>query len=173
MTIKGILMAGAALCTVCAAPAFAKSAPKIAVVALHQGSRTVIKTPMHSTGDSKITSSGTIYTYVSAADYKVKTPLVETYYTYLSNSSICNAGNGKTYVKLSTKKTKYAKLSTGTETYSEGCGYPTVFYGDIYDLTTKKPKDDTFVSSLIGKKIHYDGGKYNITVNFTIEVLPE
>jgi len=158
MSIKGILLAGAALCTIAAAaPALAKSAPHIHVLALHPGA--VTKSHMHIGPDAKVTYTFSVSTAVStSADYKVKTNLGATFYTWLSNSTICDQPK-KEKVTLSVSKTKYAALSTGVETYSEGCSAPTKFYGDVYDLTSKKGKGkvDTFSSDLKAKFTNANG----------------
>jgi hypothetical protein len=175
MTIKGLLLAGASLATFGASAAYAERAPTIHVAALHPG-HAVVKTAMHSSKASNLTSTFLVYSSVStAADYKVKTHLIYTYYAYYDSGSFCGTKNGKTKVILSTKKTAYAKLSTAVETYSEGCGTPTSFYGDVYDLTTKTAvgQVDSFVSDLYGKKIHYNGGVYNINTNLELEVFIE
>ena len=171
MTLKKILYAGAALCTISAAPAFARNAPSVAVVALHAG-HAVMKTQMHTPGKNHISSTGSAFSTIAASKKTVK--LIYTYYTYLSSGSFCNI-QAKQKVKLSTKKTKYAKLGTSTESYSEGCGTPTVFYGDTYKLTAKKaPKNpDTFVSTLIGKGFHYEGEKYDGKLNLNVSVTVE
>jgi hypothetical protein len=177
MTIKGLLLAGASLATVGAGAAYA--APTIHVAALHNGfgnGHAAVKTSMHHATVGSITSTYLVYSSVStAADYKVKTNLKYTFYTYYNSGSLCDANAQKLKVKLSTKKTAYAKLSTGVESYTEGCATAVKFYGDVYDLTTKTAVGsvDSFVSSLEGKKIHFEGGKYNITLNLDLEVFIE
>jgi len=175
MTIKGLLLAGASLATFGASAAYAERAPTIHVAALHPG-HAVVKTPMHSSKVSNLTSTFLVYSSVStAADYKVKTKLIYTYYAYYDSGSFCGTSNGKTKVILSTKSTAYAKLGTSTESYSEGCGTPTVFYGDTYKLTTKSAvgQVDSFVSDLHGKKIHFQGEVYDINTNLDLEVFIE
>lgn len=172
MTLKGVLLAGAALCVLSAVPALAKSAPTMAVGAAHVGHMQV-KTPMHAGKIQHLTSTIAVSTGVSeSADYKVKTPLPYTYYTYYDSGSFCNSKQ-KESVTLKTKKTKYAKLSTGVETLSGYCSTaPTKFYGDNYELTTKKAKNktDSFTSTLVGKKIHYNGQVYDINTNLDVKV---
>jgi hypothetical protein len=171
MNIRHVLLASVSVCTICAGGAFAKSTPAL-VAGMHAGNA-VVKTGVHSLTPTNLTSSASVATGVSTADYHVKTKLAATYYTFLHSGTFCNPP--KESVKLSTKKTKYAKLSTSTESYSEGCGTPSKFYGDVYDLTTKKApkKADTFTSSLIGHQIHFDGqvykkGTLNLHVSVTI-----
>lgn len=172
MSIKGILMAGAALCTFSMAQAFAAEAPHFAAVAAHPG-QAHVKTVLHAGRAQQLTSTASVYTSVSiASDYKKKTPLEGTYYTFYDSGSFCNSTE-KMRVKLATKKTKYATLSTGVETLTGYCSTsPTKFYGDNYDLQTKaaKNKTDTFTSTLVGKKIHYNGGVYNINLNLDVSV---
>jgi hypothetical protein len=75
-------------------------------------------------------------------------------------------------VHLSVRKTKYANINKSTESYSEGCGTPSKFYGDVYNLTSKKAsgKTDSFTSSLKANKVHFDGGIYKATLNLHVSV---
>ena len=172
MTIKDILFVGAALCTLSVAPAFASSAPHIVAAAAHPG-HAHVKTALHTGKVSNLTSTIAVSTGVSVASaYKVKTPLSATFYTFYDSGSFCNSTQ-KTKISLPSKKTVYAKLSTGNETLTGYCSTaPTVFKGDIYDLQTKKAKKktDTFTSVLKGTKIHYNGGLYDITLNLDVAV---
>jgi hypothetical protein len=170
MTIKGILLAGASLCTLGAGTAFANtSAPKFHVTAMRPGAaRVVAKTSMHKPAAGHLTYTFGVYTYVSTASaYKTKTNLVGTFYKWNSSYSICTSPKMK--VKLASKKTAYAKLSTGTTTYSLGCSTPTKFYGDVYDLQTKSAagSTDTFTSDLIG---HFKSSGSKITGNLYLDV---
>jgi len=170
MTIKGILLAGAALCCLSIAPALASSAPDIVAVAAHPGN-VHVKTALHVGRVSNLTSSIAVSTSVSTkADYKVPTELDGTFYTFYDNGSFCNSKQ-KESIKLAVKKTAYATLSTAVQTLSGFCSTaPTKFYGDVYDLKTKaaKGKTDSFSSTLVGKKIHFDGQVYDI--NFILDV---
>jgi hypothetical protein len=159
MSIKGILLAGAALCAINAVPALANNAPHLHIAAMHQGG--VVKSAMHTNGATNVTYTFTVSTGVSTkSGYKVKTPLAATYYTWESNGSLCTTPK-KQKIALSTKKTKYAALGTSVESYSEGCSAPTKFYGDTYELTSKKAanKTDTF-SSTLSAKFKNGGSKY-------------
>jgi hypothetical protein len=148
------------------APALASSAPYVFVAAAHPGN-VHVKTALHVESPTHSCSTLVVSTSVStSADYKKKTPLVDTYYTFYDSGSFCNSSE-KQKIKLAVKKTAYAKLSAGTETFTGYCSTaPTVFYGDVYDLQTKKAKGktDTFKSTLVGKDIHYNHGLYNIDV---------
>jgi hypothetical protein len=172
MTLKHVILASAALCALSIAPALAADAPPVAAAAAHPGNAHV-KTAMHRGPIGHITSTIPVSTGVStSADYKKKTPLPDTYYTFYDSGSFCNSSEKQKQV-LAKKKTKYAKLSTGTETLTGYCSTaPTVFYGDVYDLQTKKAKNktDSFVSTLTGKKIHYNGGVYDIDVHLDVSV---
>jgi hypothetical protein len=168
MTIKGILLAGAALCTVSIAPALASNAPKFSVAALRTGG--IVKTAMRTPKASAVTYTFSVTTAISTkADYMVKTNLAGTFYTWLSNDSICQQPKKET-VTLSTAQTVYALLSTGVESYSEGCGKPTFFYGDVYDLQTKKAKNktDKFTSTL--KATFKNSGKFKGSLNIDVSV---
>jgi hypothetical protein len=166
--INQTLLGGAAFCALATAPAMA-GAPSVHVAALHPGNQHVVKTSMHN--GSKITSTISISTSDSSGlNQTVK--LAATYYTFYDSGSFCNSSEKQKQV-LKSKKTKYAKLGTSTETYSGYCSTaPTVFYGDTYDLVKKKGegKTDSFESTLTGKKIHYNGGLYNIDVHMMVHV---
>ncbi len=169
MSIKGILLAGAALCTISIAPAMAASAPRYSIAALHTGG--IVKTAMRAPKASAVTYTISVSTAISTkAAYMVKTNLAQTFYTFLSNSTICDQPK-KESVTLSTTKTVYALLSTGVETYSEGCSAPTKFYGDVYDLQTKKAKNkkDTF-SSALKANFKNANGKMKGTLNINVTV---
>ena len=170
--ITQTLLGGAAFCALATAPAMAGGAPSIHVAALHPGHQTVLKTSMHKGGIAHITSTIAVSTSVTASDLKHAVKLAATYYTFYDSGSFCNSSEKQKQV-LQSKKTKYAKLGTSTETYSGYCSTaPTVFYGDTYDLTKKsgEGKSDSFVSTLTGKKIHYNGALYDIDVNLDVSV---
>ena len=171
--ITQTLLGGAAFCALATAPAMAAGAPSIHAAALHPGHQTVLKTSMQKGKIAHITSTIAVSTGVSqSADYKKAVKLAATYYTYYDSGSFCNSSE-KQKVKLAAKKTQYAKLGTSTETYSGYCSTaPTVFYGDTYDLRSKNGAghNDAFVSTLVGKKIHYNGGIYDIDLNLDVSV---
>jgi hypothetical protein len=161
MTFKRVLMVGVALCGISALSAVSASAataPNIHLLAMHKGA--VVKTAVHHQPAGTATYTIAVTTAVSTGtSYKVKTPLAMTYYTFTSNSNPCTFPK-KQKITLSAKKTKYAKLSTSTETSTlSGCSGPDTFYGDVYDLTSKKGvnQTDTFVSTL--KATFKNGGK--------------
>jgi hypothetical protein len=168
MPIKRALLLGVSLYAVCAGAAYAKSTPAL-LAQMHPG-HVVVKTALHSQEPPNITYTYTITTTVStSAGYKKKTKLAHTYNTFLNSGTFCNPP--KETVKLPTHKTKYAKVNKGTESYSEGCGTPTKFYGDVYDLQTKKGAGNTdeFTSILLGRNIHYNGTVYKkVTANFAV-----
>ncbi|MGH6890464.1 MAG: hypothetical protein ACREHF_14950 [Rhizomicrobium sp.] len=171
--ITQTLLGGAAFCALATAPAMAAGAPDVHVVAAHPGHQTVVKTSMNNVGGIKhLTSTIAISTSVPASDRRHVVKLASTYYTYYDSGSFCNSTEKQKQV-LKSKKTKYAKLGTSTETYSGYCSTaPTVFYGDTYDLKKKsgEGKVDTFVSTLTGKKIHYNGNIYDIDTNMDVSV---
>jgi len=161
MTFKRVLMVGAALCGISALSAVSASAataPNIHLLALHKSA--VVKTAVHHQPAGTATYTITVSTTISSsADYKVKTPLALTYYTFTSNSNPCTFPK-KQKISVSPKKTKYAKIGTSTETSTlSACTTPDTFYGDTYDLTSKKAvgQTDSFVSTL--KATFKNGGK--------------
>jgi hypothetical protein len=172
MSIKVALLAGVSLFTICAGAAFAKSTPNLVVTALHPGTA-LVKTAVHAKSPTNLTTTIGVSTGVTDADYKKKTPLAAPYYTFNHSGTTCDEPKEK--IKLSTTKTKYAMLSTGTETETiSACSTgPTKFYGDVYELTTKKAvkKPDTFVSMLIAKDLHNGGNTYKkATLNLDVAV---
>jgi hypothetical protein len=171
MTIKGGLLAGVSICTICAGAAFAKTAP---LVAQMRPGHAVVKTAVHpGVTPANLTSTASVSTGVStSADYKKKTNLLGTFYTFLHSGTFCNEPKEKA-VLTSGKKTSYAKLSTGSVSYSEGCGSPSKFYGDIYDLQKKTGagKTDSFSSALKAHKVVFGGTTYKHgTLNLNVHV---
>jgi hypothetical protein len=169
--ITQTLLGGAACCALASASAMAAGAPSIHAAALHPGHQTVLKTAMQNGKIAHLTSTLAISTSDSAG-LKQTVKLIATYYTYYDSGSFCNKTEKQKQV-LQSKKTKYAKLGTSTETYSGYCSTaPTVFYGTTYELTKKsgEGKEDSFVSTLVGKKIHYNGNVYDINTNMDISV---
>ena len=170
--ITQTLLGGAACCALASASAMAAGAPSIHAVALHPGHQTVVKTSMHKGSNTSTINSTIAVSTSDSAGLHQKVKLVATYYTYYDSGSFCNSSEQQK-VKLKKKKTKYAKLGTSTETYSGYCSTaPTVFYGDTYDLKKAKGegKTDSFVSTLVGTGIHYNGGVYNINLNLDVSV---
>ncbi|HEX4157950.1 MAG TPA: hypothetical protein VHY79_05705 [Rhizomicrobium sp.] len=147
--ITKTLLGGAALCALATAPAIAGNIPAFHVQALHAG-HAVNKTKIYQPGRTHLTYTFSVGTYVPASDLGTAVNLIYTYYKWNSSDNLCTQPKMK--IKAP-KKTQYAKLGHSTETYSEGCGSPTVFYGDTYDLTNSKGEgnQDSFQSDLIGK----------------------
>ena len=165
--ITQTLLSGAAFCALAIAPAMAGDAPNLRVFALH-GGNVIHKTRLTKTGHredcSRLCTLTAISTAVPASDLHKVVKLAATYYSYYDSGSFCNSSE-KQKVKLAKNKTQYAKLGTSTETYSGYCSTaPTVFYGDTYDLARKsgEGKIDRFVSTLIGKNIHYNHQLYDL-----------
>ncbi|MGH6875874.1 MAG: hypothetical protein ACREHV_00695, partial [Rhizomicrobium sp.] len=114
--ITQTLLGSAAFCALATAPAMAAGAPDVHVVAAHPGHQTVVKTSMYS-NIAHLTSTIAVSTSVTASDLKHVVKLAGTYYTYYDSGSFCNSTEKQKQV-LKSKKTKYAKLGTSTETYS-------------------------------------------------------
>jgi hypothetical protein len=175
MTIKGILFAGAALCAIATAPALAATAPKVAIFALHPGSAHVKTIRIHNKATEHTTVTLATTTSVStAADYKVKTPLYDTYYHWGTGSSPCS-GIYPEKITASTKKTAYAKIGTGVETFSTGetgCSSTDTYYGATYDLSTKSGvgKTDSFSTSLTAK---LKDGKTTYDLDLVLDIAVE
>jgi hypothetical protein len=177
-SITKTLLAGAAFGALANVPAMAGDVPNIRVAALHPGHATLVrKTRMHKgvaghNASFSTNSSTTVTTSVPASDFRHVVKLARTFYTFYDSGSFCNSSE-KQKIKLQAKKTQYAKLGASTETYSGYCSTaPTVFYGDSYDLKKKsgEGKIDKFVSTLIGKNIHYNGGNYDLNIILNVIV---
>lgn len=176
-TITQALLGGAALLALATSQGSANNLSPFHVTALHAG-RMVNKTRIHRPGRIDITYTISTSTHVPASDLGVTVKLGVTYYKWNSQTvsgayTICS--NPKQKIKLSTKKTAYAKLGTSTETYSYGCtSGPTVFHGDTYDLFNKAGfgQTDHFVSTLIGKfgRKAPSAPRYKGTLNLDVNV---
>jgi hypothetical protein len=170
MKLKIILLAGAAMCAIVVVPAAGSQAPNIHVTTLHKGA-VVLKTrhiPSH-TPNTTYTFTASVDTSIStASDYRIKTRLENTFAGWRSSA---NCGLVDQHIKLSTRKTRYAHIGTATETYSTGCPQPIKFYGDTYDLKTRKAvgKTDNFESVLIGR-FKKDGRAYRGLLDLDVTV---
>ena len=155
------LLGGAALSALTAVPSVAQQKhPAFHVTALHQG-RIVNKTARYRCYHHHFTSSciKTAYTSVSPSDLGKSVSLASTFYKFNSSYTLCSAP--KTKIKAH-KKSKYGKIKTGTETYSEGCpSGPITFYGDRYKLTDPSGfgQTDHFQSKMSGK-FYINGNAY-------------
>ncbi len=149
------LLAGAALCALAAAPAFADSGFAPHVTALN-GGRVVNKTKLHNHGATHVTYTFGLYDYVPAS-----TP-VGTKWTLVSQS-FCP---GPVKIKAP-KKTTYGKISIHHQTYSNGCELVSATYKLV-----KQPSvgaTDQFVLSAI-YKFEQNGTKYKGTLNLDTTV---
>ncbi len=164
------LLGGSALCALMAAPATAQPKhPAMRVTALHAG-HAVNKTKLHDNRCGSCTYTFGVYTSQPADAHRQD--LYGTFYklngTVSGNFTFCS--KPKQHVKVP-KRSVYARVEPGTETYSFGCpSGQTVFYGDVWTNKTGVPGNaDTFVSSLIGK-IKYEGQKYRIQMDLNVKV---
>lgn len=155
------LLSSVAVGALTVAPAMAQQQkhPAFALTAMHAG-RVVNKTKPYRCGHFSYTSCVlTVYTSVSASDFDKRVPLAGTFYKFNSNATLCSSP--KTKIKA-WRKSAYAKIGTGTETYSVGCpSGPLTFYGDTYKLNDKSGfgKADYFESMMSGK-FKMNGEKY-------------
>jgi hypothetical protein len=170
--ITKTLLGGAALCALATAPAMAGTLhPAMHVTALHAG-HAANKTAIREPSKQHLTYTFGVYTYASASDHSA-VKLAATYYKWNSNDTLCS--KPKMSVKLSAKKTQFAKLGTSSETYSEGCASgPTTFLGDTYANKTGASGDvDNFVSTLLAKKLNLPGGVYKASLHLDVRVTLE
>jgi hypothetical protein len=155
-----VLLGGVALSILAAAPAASQQSYQslLSVTALHEG-RAVHKTRRYHCKFPHSSCTETASSNVPASDFGKKVMLLSTFYKFNNNGNLCS--DPKTKIKAQ-KKTQYAKISTGTVTYYEGCkGAQPTFYGDFYKLTNKEGfgKADTF-ESMLTSTFHFSGHKY-------------
>jgi hypothetical protein len=170
------LLTGAALCALGAAPAMAQPThPATHITALHAG-HVVNKTNLHDLlGCGRRCSQTYKYgVYTSQpADAPPKTHLYGTYYRWNSapNGYYTLCSNPKQHIQVG-KKSVYAKINKGIETYSYGCpSGPTVFYGDRWTNGTGVTGDvDTFNSLLIGRFKGPSGEEYKGSLKLDVYV---
>jgi opacity protein-like surface antigen len=160
MTLAKTLLAGAAVCALCTAPALALAAPHIHLVGddniakVKPGSVHIKTGQVHNDLE---TLTETITFSASFPPLKTKTLLWgETW----QDTESCTPPKHES--GMFPKKTKVAKISVGTSTGpTSACPSSTfTFYGPVYDLK-KTAKSDSFSGSIVAKK--YSG--YNLTLN--------
>ena len=162
MTLTKILLAGAAVCALCTAPALA--APKLHLAGAEDNILKVKPGSVHSkTNRAQPGITDVTYTLTLSGSYPpVKTPTLLWAYTW-QNVNTCIPPKHES-LTLPTK-TKGAKISVGTTTGpTSACPSSTfTFYGPMYDLKKQTKQDGNFTADLIAKK--YSG--YNYTAHVT------
>jgi hypothetical protein len=174
MSLRAILLAGAAVCCLAAAPAFAREhAPNIHLMAA-TGARAVAAHAKSKASDRSVVSDTYTTTFSvsisTSADYKKKTEIVGDAWF---SGSCTEPATPKQAWKGLPKKTAYAKISTGTveTTLASGAcpGDTFKFYTVIYDLSTKQAvgDTDTFTGTLTALKFLK---KYDLYLDSTFDV---
>jgi hypothetical protein len=166
MTLAKTLLAGAAFCALCTAPAVVLAAPHLHLAAAEDNISKVKPGSIH-TKTNRAQPGITDVTYtlsLSSSLPPVKTPTLLWAYTW-QDVNTCIPPK-KESLKVP-KKTKVAKISVGTSTGpTSACPSTTfTFYGPMYDLK-KKAKGDSFSATLAAKK--YSGYNYTAFVNTTL-----
>ena len=161
MTLAKTLLAGAAACALCAAPALA--APKLHLAGAEDNILKVKPGSFH-TKSNRAQPGITDVTYtltLSGSLPPVKTPTLLWAYTW-QNVNTCIPPKKESLTVP--KKTKVAKISVGTTTGpTSACPSSTfTFYGPMYDLK-KSANSDSFSATLAAKK--YSGYNYTAYVN--------
>lgn len=150
------LLGGAALCALAVVPAVAQAAPTFHITSLH-GGRVVNKTKLHNHGAVHITYTFGVYSTLSGSDPKKQR---------LNGSRLCPAPDR---VRVTPKKTQYAKIGIYTQTYSDGCE----FVAATYKLLNPPVQGtDNFVLS-IASRFENNGTKYKGTLNLDYTVTLE
>lgn len=163
MTLAKTLLAGAAFCALCTAPALTLAAPQLHLV----GSDNLLKVKPGSihmkSSHAKPGISDITYTLtLSGSLPPLKTKTLLWGYTWQDTNTCIPPKNESLTVP---KKTKVAKISVGTSTgATSACPSSTfTFYGPVYDLKKTAKKGDSFQSVLAAKK--YSGYNYTAYVN--------
>jgi hypothetical protein len=166
MTLAKTLLASAAVCALCTAPALAREAPPIHLASMDSALTLKMGSPAHFKTNvvaSKLPDDTESVTFTGTLPAKRVPTLLwgETWY----DSENCTApANEK---GIFPKTTALAKITHGTSTGTiSSCG-STIFtyYGPVYDLKMKG-KSDTFASAI--KAYKFVG--YNLTLNVTTDL---
>ena len=163
MTLAKTLLAGAAFCALCTAPALALAAPHLHLAAAEDNIAKVKPGSIHQkTSRAHPDITDVTYTLTLTGSFPpVKTPTLLWAYTW---QDINTCIPPKKESLMLPKKDKVAKISVGTTTGpTSACPSSTfTFYGPMYDLKKSAKKDD-FQTQLIAKK--YSGYNYLAYVN--------
>jgi hypothetical protein len=171
MSLVKTLLAGAAVCALCTAPALAaREAPKIHLA--HTDFSNITKQAAgHFKSDGRVHPAINFTETVSfSADVPksdLKMPILlwgEAWY----NSSDCGViPNQKAKFP---KTTAAASIKSGTSTGTiSGCGSTVfTFYGPLYKLTDKKAKKDAFTGNITAK--HFSGYNLDLVANTDVTI---
>jgi hypothetical protein len=164
MTFAKTLLAGAAVCALCTAPAMTLAAPKLHLAGAEDNILKVKPGSVHSkTNRAQPGITDVTYTLTLSGSFPpVKTPTLLWAYTW-QNVNTCIPPKKESLVLP--KKDKVAKITVGTTTGpTSACPSSTfTFYGPMYDLKKTPKKGDDFQTQLIAKK--YSGYNYLAYVN--------
>lgn len=163
MSYTKTLLAGAALCALCAAPALARTAPSIHLATSGFDSPSKLVHVKSNAGADKTGHLTLTYSFsasLSSADYKVPVQFIQ--YTWQDTATCIPPANEGMKITKS-KKDMTAKIGVGTSTGpTSACPSSTfTFYGPLYELKSKTATSDSFKAALVAK--HYSG--YNDTLN--------
>jgi hypothetical protein len=167
MTFAKTLLASAAVCALCTAPALALAAPQLHLAAAEDNILKVKPGSVHTkTNRAQPGITDVTYTLTLSGSFPpVKTPTLLWAYTW-QRTTTCIPPKKESLTLP--KKDKVAKITVGTTTGpTSACPSSTfTFYGPMYDLKKAAKKGDTFTADLIAKK--YSG--YNYTAHVTTEL---
>ncbi len=166
MTFAKTLLAGAAICALCTAPAMTLAAPKLHLAGAEDNrlkvkpGSTHMKTNRAQPGITDVTYTLTL----SGSLPPVKQATLLWAYTW-QNTNTCIPPKKESLAVPA--KTKYAKITVGTTTgATSACPSSTfTFYGPDYKLKKSPKNGDSFLADLIAKK--YSGYNYvaHVTTN--------
>jgi hypothetical protein len=169
MSLAKSLLAGAAICALCTAPALSREAPNIHIASADTPLTMKVGSGLHQKTSSARPDVGTFtetLTFTGSLSFVAfkKTPTMLWGETWYDPSTCAAPTNEKGKFP---RTTAIAKISTGTSTGNiSGCGSTIfTFYGPIYDLKMKA-KSDSFSGVIFAKKFN----KYNLTLNVNTDL---
>jgi hypothetical protein len=157
MSFAKTLLAGAAVCALCTAPALA--APSIHLAGADSLAKAHVKTNVIHRNATTLTETITFTGTLSTATFH-KVPTLLWAETWQDTATCIPPANEKGSFKQTTAA---AKVSNGSSTgATSACPSSTfTFYGPVYKLTAKHATSDSFSGTVIAKR--YSG--YNLTLN--------
>ena len=172
MSFTNILMAGAAVCALCTAPALARVAPSIHLAAAGFDSPAKLvhsKTNVEHPNVPNVTDTFSFSASLSEASY-YKVPVQFNEYTW-QNTNTCVAPTRQSF-KVMPRKTAAAKIGSGSSTGATSACPSTIFTfsGPLYELKSKTATSDSFTAALVAKR--YSGYNFTLNENWAITITP-
>ncbi len=172
MSFAKTLLAGAAVCALCTAPALARTAPNIHLAGSGFDSPAKLIHSKTNAGNPNVTDITQTFSFsISLSDssfYRV--PVQFNQYTW-QNTQTCIAPT-RQFMTLAPRKTNAAKITVGSSTGPTSACPNTIFtfLGPLYELKSRNKTSDSFVASLVAK--HYFGYHLTLNENWAITITP-